>query len=103
PPPSSGTADDWWNGPGHPNGVFDPSTFDTDDRNSTNPFDSSSSSHPPSMHTSPSTSDDELYKSAIKASRNEPIRDRTMRKPAPPPPSRTTKPSALHMTPNDQI
>ncbi|KAG8871354.1 inositol polyphosphate 5-phosphatase [Serendipita sp. 405] len=103
PPPSSGTADDWWNGPGHPNGVFDPSTFDTDDRNSTNPFDSSSSSHPPSMHTSPSTSDDELYKSAIKASRNESIRDRTMRKPAPPPPSRTTKPSALHMTPNDQI
>ncbi|KAG8810435.1 inositol polyphosphate 5-phosphatase [Serendipita sp. 399] len=102
PPPSSGAADDWWNGPEHPNGIFDPSKFDTDDRTSPNPFDSAGSSRPPSTHTSPSTSDDELYKSAIKASRNDSIGDRNEKKRAPPPPSRATKPSSLNPLSYDQ-
>lgn len=87
PPPSSGAADDWWNGAGHPNGVFHPSTYDMDDtqRAHTNPFDSRSSS----LHSSPSTSDDELYQKAISAN----AAPRKQPKKPPPPPNRATKPS----------
>jgi hypothetical protein len=121
PPPSSGAANDWWNGPGkhllvilrpylsepiylgHPNGVFDLGDYDPDDSSGTqtNPWDSPRGSRPSSLHSSPSPSDDELYKNAVTASRghsNKPAK----KAPPPPPPSRATKPSAVIPTTNER-
>ncbi|PVF99952.1 DNase I-like protein [Serendipita vermifera] len=95
PPPSSGALDDWWNAPEHPNGVFDISAHILDDntRIKPNPFESPDISHPSSLHSSPSTSDDELYKHAVSASKSN-LRSSTSVKKPPPTPNRATKPSA---------
>jgi len=78
----------------HPNGVFDLGAYNVDESSGTqtNPWDSPQGTHPSSLHSSPSPSDDELYRNAVTASRNT---TKPAKKAPPPPPSRATKPSAV--------
>jgi hypothetical protein len=81
---------------GHPNGVFDVDETNTDEAH-TNPWDSPGVSHPSTLHSSPSTSDDELYQHAVNESRKY-AGIVSAKKPPPPPPSRATNPSAIAAT-----
>jgi hypothetical protein len=82
---------------GHPNGVFDIDEINTEEAH-TNPWDSPGVSHPSTLHSSPSTSDDELYQHAVNESRKYGGIVSAKKPPPPPPPSRATKPSAIAAT-----
>ncbi|KDQ64344.1 hypothetical protein JAAARDRAFT_27972 [Jaapia argillacea MUCL 33604] len=92
PPPSSDESA-WWDGPGHPNGVFPiliPESAIEGRQRSSNPFDSPDDS----LASSPSTSDEELYANALSLQTPiAPTQSIPRKPPPPPPPPRTTKPT----------